>query len=159
MIFDKTFKCSVVGWILALAGLAGCAATNDGQGVYRVQSVGNAQRSMEAVVLTSKPVLIVRANSGAGANAGGLAGGVIAAENSDNAGVIIAGIIAGAVIGDAIESTGNRFNGREYVIETSRGVILTVAQVDDGSDIFEAADNVILVYGYPHRLIKDPRKQ
>ena len=146
------------GLTFMLLGLAGCAATNDGQGVYRVQSVGNAQRSMEAVVLTAKPVLIVRSNSGAGANAGGLAGGVIAAENSDDAGVIIAGIIAGAVIGDAIESSGNRFNGHEYVIENKRGALLTVAQVDDGSEIFEPSDNVILIYGYPHRLIKDPRK-
>ena len=146
------------GLIFIFVGFAGCAATNDGQGVYRVQSVGNAQRSMEAIILTAKPVLIVRANSGAGANAGGLAGGVIAAENSDNAGVIVAGIIAGVVIGDAIESSGNRFNGHEYVIENKRGALLTVAQVDDGSEIFEPSDNVILIYGYPHRLIKDPRK-
>lgn len=146
------------GLMFILLGLAGCAATNDGQGVYRVQSVGNAQRSMEAVVLTAKPVLIVRSNSGTGANAGGLAGGVIAAENSDDAGVIIAGIIAGAVIGDAIESSGNRFNGHEYVIENKRGALLTVAQIDNGSEIFEPSDNVILIYGYPHRLIKDPRK-
>ena len=146
------------GLMFILLGLAGCAATNDGQGVYRVQSVGNAQRSMEAVVLTAKPVLIVRSNSGAGANAGGLAGGVIAAENSDDAGVIIAGIIAGAVIGDAIESSGKRFNGPEYVIENKRGALLTVAQIDNGSEIFEPSDNVILIYGYPHRLIKDPRK-
>jgi outer membrane lipoprotein SlyB len=158
MIVHNKFRSRLCGLIFIFVGLVGCAATNDGQGVYRVQSVGNAQRSVEAVVLTAKPVLIVRANSGAGANAGGLAGGVIAAENSDDAGVIIAGIIAGAVIGDAIESSGNRFNGHEYVIENKRGALLTVAQIDDGSEIFGPSDNVILIYGYPHRLIKDPRK-
>ena len=76
MKLSGNFKPLLWGLMLAFVGLAGCAASNDGQGVYRVQSVGNAQRSME-VVLTAKPVLIVRANSGAGANAGGLAGGVL----------------------------------------------------------------------------------
>lgn len=142
---------------LLMIGTLGCASSEDGVGAYRVQSIGNAKRAVEATVLAVKPVRIVRVNSGVGANTGGLVGGALAADNSDNVGVIIAGVVAGAVIGDAIESSQNRFNGHEYIIETKTGALLTVAQIDEGSEVFEESNQVILVYGYPHKLIKDPR--
>jgi len=142
---------------LILVIISACAPVNDGVGRYRVESVGNAHRSIEAVILSSKPVIILEQISGAGAKAGGTIGGALAAENSDNAGVIIAGIVAGVIIGNSIEVSGRTYNGHEYVIETKRGVLLTVAQIDTSHKVFSVNDKVILVYGYPHRLIEDPR--
>ncbi len=142
---------------LILVVIGGCAPVNDGIGRYRVESVGNAHRSVEAVVLASKPVIILEQSSGAGARAGGAIGGALAAENSDNAAVIIAGIVAGAIIGNSAEVSGKTYGGHEYVIEKKRGVLLTVAQIDASSNVFSANDKVILVYGHPHRLIEDPR--
>jgi outer membrane lipoprotein SlyB len=138
---------------LILVVIGGCAPVNDGIGRYRVESVGNAHRSVEAVVLASKPVIILEQISGAG----GAIGGALAAENSDNAAVIIAGIVAGAIIGNSAEVSGKTYGGHEYVIEKKRGVLLTVAQIDASSNVFSANDKVILVYGHPHRLIEDPR--
>ena len=138
---------------LILVIIGGCAPVNDGIGRYRVESVGNAHRSVEAVVLASKPVIILEQISGAG----GAIGGALAAENSDNAAVIIAGIVAGAIIGNSAEVSGKTYGGHEYVIETKRGVLLTVAQIDASSNVFSVNDKVILVYGHPHRLIEDPR--
>ncbi|MDC3264446.1 hypothetical protein OAU51_03890 [Porticoccaceae bacterium] len=103
--------------------------------------------------MASKPVIILEQISGAG----GAIGGALAAENSDNAAVIIAGIVAGAIIGNSAEVSGKTYGGHEYVIEKKRGVLLTVAQIDASSNVFSANDKVILVYGHPHRLIEDPR--
>jgi len=140
----------------ALIAVLGCQAT-DSNNRYLVKTIGNASRSVEATVLTAEPVTIVELTSGAGATAGGYLGGGIAADNSDSAGVIIAGIIAGAIVGDAIEGAGNRLSGTEYLIKTETGLMLTVAQVNEGNDILLAGENCILVYGYPNRLVKDPR--
>jgi len=142
---------------LVLCGALLTACVNDGVGKYRVQSIGNAQRSIAGIVLSASPVLIAKDTSGAGANAGGALGGAMAIDNSDSATVLVAGIIAGAVIGNAIESQGNIYEGTEYVIETEAGLLLTVAQVNRNDKVFVKGDRVVLVYGYPHRLIRDPR--
>lgn len=75
------------------------------------------------------------------------------AAESDNAGVIIAGIIGGILIGEAIKSADNVHDATEYVIRTSANTLFTVAQVYRGNIIFKKDDKVILVYGYPSRLI------
>jgi outer membrane lipoprotein SlyB len=131
--------------------------TVDGTGRYRIESIGNAQRSIEATVISVEPAYIRRETTGAGAALGGTTGGAIAYNNSDNAGVIIAGIIGGAIVGNYVEGMNNVLNATEYVIQTSTGAIFTVAQVNKGHEIFVENDNVILVYGYPARLIRDPR--
>lgn len=142
--------------VLCLALLGACA-TQDGVGRYRIATIGNAQRTVAAKVLSADPVHIQTRTGEAGGVAGGLLGGAVAAEGSDNAAVIIAGVIAGAIVGSAIESAANVYDGTEYVIETETGALLTVAQVNSGSEIFSKGDRVVLVYGFPHRLIRDPR--
>lgn len=142
---------------LVLSGVLLIGCVKDDVGKYRVQSIGNAQRSIAGVVLSASSVFIAEDTSGAGANAGGALGGAMAIDNSDSATVLVAGIIAGAVIGNAIESQGNTYEGTEYVIETEAGLLLTVAQVNRNEEVFTKGDRVVLVYGYPHRLIRDPR--
>jgi outer membrane lipoprotein SlyB len=145
---------------LLIVLLGGCFSVNqphDGQGQYRIATIGNSQRSIPAVVISAKKVTIKELNSGAYAEAGGWLGGAIAAEGSDNSAVIIAGIIAGAVVGNAIEDAKNTYAGTEYIIQAESGRLFTVAQVDSNADILKKGDKALLVYGYPHRLMKDPR--
>ena len=145
---------------LCILLLSGCFSVNqphDGQGHYRIATIGNSQRSVPAVVISVRKVTIKELNSGAYAEAGGWLGGAMAAQNSDNSAVIIAGVIAGAVVGNAIEDAKNTLAGTEYVIEADTGRLFTVAQVDKNSDILKKGDRALLVYGYPHKLIKDPR--
>ena len=106
--------------------LSACG-TVDGVGKYRVQSVGNAQRSVFAVILSAEPVYIQENTSGKGAALGGTIGGGLADDNSDNAAVIIAGVIAGVVVGDYIEGQSNIHAATECVISTEKEVLLTVA--------------------------------
>ena len=142
--------------ILLIPFLAGCSGVQDGTGRYRIQSVGNAQRSVEAVVLVARPAYIASGNSGAGAALGGAVGGALASEGSDNAGVVIAGIIGGMIVGSAIEGEGRVYDATEYVIKSETGVLVTVAQINNGNPIFKPSDKVVLVYGYPSRLIALP---
>jgi outer membrane lipoprotein SlyB len=145
---------------LLIVLLGGCFSVNqphDGLGQYRIATIGNSQRSIPAVVISAKKVTIKELNSGAYAEAGGWLGGAIAAEDSDNSAVIIAGIIAGAVVGNAIEDAKNTYAGTEYIIQAESGRLFTVAQVDSNADILKKGDKALLVYGYPHRLMKDPR--
>ena len=137
-------------------GLLVSSCVEDGVGRYRVQSIGNAQRSVTAEVLSTRPVFIQVDNSGFGAATGAATGGLISINNSDSAPVLLAGIIAGSVIGNALESSINTHNGTEYIMKTETGLTLTVAQIDNGNDIFSAGDSVLLIYGYPHRLIRNP---
>lgn len=129
----------------------------DRTGRYRVQSIGNAQRSVRAEVVSAEPAYILEETSGAGSALGATVGGGLAADTSDNVAVIIAGVILGRVVGEYIEAQGNVHNATEYIIETENGVLLTVAQIDSGNMIFESGSKVVLVYGYPNRLLLDPQ--
>ena len=149
-LFGKVLICLVI-----TQTFIACSSV-DGTGKYRVQTIGNAERSVRAVVLSAEAVYIQGDTSGVGSALGATAGGGIASGGSDNAAVIIAGIILGAVIGDYIEGQDNVYPATQYVIETTNGILLTVAQIDEGNDIFMKGDNVILVHGYPNRLILDP---
>ena len=55
-----------------------------------------------------------------------------------------------------IEGQANIHNATEYILRTERNVLLTVAQVDAGNTIFRPNDRVVLVYGYPNRLLPAP---
>lgn len=140
---------------LVVVLIIGCSSSNDPR--YKVSSIGNYSRAVKVEILTSEKVIITRSNSGAGSNSGGLMGASLAASNSDNPAVIIAGLISGAVIGNLIESELNQANGTQYLIKTGNEALLTVAQIDDGNHIFKVGEKAVLIYGHPHRLVKHPR--
>ena len=78
--------------LLTLHLVAACSSTPDGEGRYRVQSIGQAQRSVMAEVISQREAFIAAGNTGAGGAMGGAVGGAIALDHSDNAGVIVAGM-------------------------------------------------------------------
>ena len=142
---------------ITLLYLSACA-TIDGQGKYRVETIGNAKRSVGAVVISHQMVVVQADISGKGSLIGGTTGGLIADNNSDNAGVVFAGIIAGAIVGEMIEQDANTHNATEYVIQTETKMLLTVVQININNPIFKVDERVILIHGYPSRLIRDTRK-
>ena len=142
--------------IMFIWSLSACSS-QDRVGEYRVASIGNAQRTVEASILSVKPITLIKSPSGAGANAGAAFGGALAAESSDNAAVIVAGIIGGAIIGNNIEASNGAMRGYEYLLQTEMGKLVTVAQPEQNYDVLQEGDKALLIYGYPHRLVKDPR--
>ena len=149
--YSLAFWCVLSSFIIV-----GCSNT-DGNGRYRVETIGNAKRSIEAVILSSQPVLVRSSSTGVGGVLGGATGGVIAANNSNNIAIIFAGFLGGVILGDTIERAGTDREATEYVIENRTKAIFTVVQINKNNPTFIPGDKVILVYGYPSRLTKDPR--
>ena len=141
--------------VVVLAGLLSSCTSQDGQGRYRVATIGNAVRAVDAEVLSAAPAF-VEFNSGAGATAGGVLGGALAADSSDSAAVLIAGVIGGALIGNAAERGARRANATQYLLVTENDAKIVVAQLDADNEVYEVGAKVILVYGYPAQLIREP---
>lgn len=146
------------GLILCLAILTvGCAATTD-PSTYSIGSVGQVNRSVSGTIVSAREVTI-NANTGAGGAVGGAAGAV--AGSSIGGGVranalgAIGGAVAGALVGSAIEQAGANQLGMEYVVSTSNGALLTVTQGSEPR--FQENQKVIILYGNPARIIRDPR--
>lgn len=139
--------------------IAGCANTTN-PNTYSVGSVGQVNRSVSGIVISARPVNI-NTNTGIGAGVGGAAGAVagssIGGGARANALGAIGGAVIGAIAGSAVEQSGANQPGMEYVISTANGSLLTVAQGVDPR--FQENDRVIILYGNPSRVIKDPRSQ
>lgn len=144
-------------FLVATALLAGCANTID-PSTYSVGSVGQVNRSVPGTVISARMIRI-NANSGAGGTVGGMTGAVAGSGigGSARANVVgaIGGAVVGAAIGNAIEHSNSQQQGMEYVINTSNNLLMTVAQGIDPA--FKEGDKVIILYGSPARVIRDPR--
>lgn len=142
---------------LVAALITGCANTTD-PSTYSVGSVGQVNRSIAGIVISARPIQI-DANTGTAGGVGGVAGAVagssIGGGGRANALGAISGAVVGAVVANAIEQGASRREGREYVITTANGTLLTVAQGLEPT--FVEGEKVIVLYGNPSRVIKDPR--
>ena len=143
--------------LVAAAFLAGCANTTDPR-TYSVGSVGQVNRSVSGTVISAR-IIRIDANTGTGGAIGGMTGAVagsgIGGSTRANAVGAIGGAVVGAVIGNAIESGNSQHQGMEYVITTPHGSLMTIAQGMEPT--FKEGDKVIILYGSPARVIKDPR--
>lgn len=137
--------------------LLGCANRMD-PSTYSVGSVGQVNRSVAGKVISSRAVRI-DGNTGTGGTVGGVTGAVagsgIGGSGRANAVGAIGGAVVGAIIGAAIEQSSSQRDGMEYVIATENGSLMTIAQQADVQ--FSEGDKVIILYGSPSRVIRDPR--
>jgi len=147
----------VVGVFFALLVVSGCAANVD-PSTYSVGSVGQVNRSVPGTVVSARRIAI-DTNTGAGGVIGGttgaVAGSAIGGGARANTVGAIGGAVVGALIGAAVEQNGSTRQGIEYVISTSNGSLLTIAQGLEPS--LGEGDKVIVLYGSPSRVIRDPR--
>ncbi len=141
---------------LSLA-VVGCANTTD-PSTYSVGSVGQVNRSVPGTIVSARQVTI-NTNTGSGGAIGGVAGAVAGSSVGGgaraNALGAIGGAVAGALVGSAIEQSGANQPGMEYVVSTTNGTLLTVTQGPEPR--FQENDKVIILYGSPARIIRDPR--
>jgi outer membrane lipoprotein SlyB len=140
--------------------LIGCAAPIS-QKSYSIGAVGQVNRSISATVVSSREVTI-DGTTGLGGSVGSATGAVVGSGvGGNNSRGNIVGAIGGAVIGGiagaAIESNAAKQVGREYVIETENGNLMTIVQGND--TIFAVGQRVIVLYGSPSRVIADPRSK
>ncbi len=129
----------------AAALLAGCATSNPD-----VVSRNDAQRMatvIDAVVLSTRAVIVDGSQSGLGATAGGVIGGVAGSSvggSREAMAVGIIGAVIGGVIGNAAERMGTREEALEILVQLRNGDRRSVVQAK-AAEVFAPGDAVILV--------------
>ncbi|MDE2398166.1 MAG: glycine zipper 2TM domain-containing protein [Burkholderiales bacterium] len=131
--------------IAALALLSACA-TSDPDVVSRY----DAQRMssvVDAVVISTRPVVVDGSQSGLGGTAGGVVGAVAGSGVGgyrDSAVGAVLGAVLGGVIGNAVERSSTREQAQEIVVQLRNGERRAIVQAL-GSQGFRVGDPVVLI--------------
>lgn len=131
--------------IAAALALAACSTTNPD-----VVSRHEAQRLatvLDAVVLTTRPVVVDGSQSGIGATAGSVVGGIAGSGVGGSRDAFVVGIIGavvGGVIGNTVERSATREEAIEILVQLKNGDRRSVVQAR-AADTFAPGDPVILV--------------
>jgi len=130
--------------LAALAALAACqtaspdvVSRNDAQRMSTVQ---------DATILSIRPVTIDGSQSGGGAAAGAVVGGVAGSNVGGQRGSAIVGIlgaVAGGVVGNAVERSATKEDAVEILVQMKNGERRSIVQ-GKGSEVLVAGDPVIL---------------
>jgi outer membrane lipoprotein SlyB len=148
------FAAAAAGLVLALAA---CSTTSPD-----VVSRNEAQRLstvIDAVELSTRPVIVEGNQSGLGATAGGVVGGIagssVGGRHDSMAGSII-GAVVGGVVGNLAERSSTREEALEILVQLKNGDRRSVVQAK-ASETFAPGDPVILVTTGGHvRIMKAP---
>ena len=132
--------------IIAVAlALSACATSNPNVvPVYQAQRVSHVY---DATVLTVRPVTIDGSQSGVGAGAGAIVGGIAGSAIGGGNGAAIAtvlGAVVGGVAGNAIERDSTTQNGVEIIVQMRDGQRRAVIQ-GVTADAWAPGDPVILI--------------
>lgn len=136
---------AVAATAAALALLSACATSNPD-----VVSRYDAQRMsqiVDAVVISTRPVVVDGSQSGIGAAAGGVVGAVAGSSVGgyrDSAVGGILGAVIGGVVGNAVERGATREQALEIVVQLRNGERRSVVQAQ-GREAFNVGDPVVLV--------------
>jgi outer membrane lipoprotein SlyB len=130
---------------LALAALAACTTTSPD-----VVSRNDAQRMstvVDAVVLTTRPVVVDGTQSGIGATAGGVIGGIAGSSvggSREAVAVGVIGAVVGGVVGNLTERAATREEAVEILVQLKNGDRRAIVQAR-ATETFAPGDPVILV--------------
>jgi outer membrane lipoprotein SlyB len=129
----------------ALLALSACTTTNPD-----VVSRDEAQRLatvVDAVVLTTRPVVVDGSQSGFGGAAGGIVGGIAGSSvggQRESAAVAVIGAVVGGIVGNATERAATREQAVEILVQLKNGDRRSVVQAK-AAESFEPGDAVIIV--------------
>ncbi len=136
---------AAVAALVAALVLAGCSTSSPD-----VVSRSEAQRLAtisDAVVLSTRPVVVDGSQSGIGAAAGGVVGGIAGASvggRREAAAVGVLGAVVGGVIGNVTERMATREEAVEIIVQLKNGDRRAIVQAQ-ASERFEPGDAVLLV--------------
>lgn len=141
--------------IAALAVLGGCVVARPD--VVQRHEVQRASRLVDATVISLRPVTVQSGYpTGAGATIGAVAGGVAGSNVGGwREGMVLGviGMVAGSLIGDAIERDAAREPGWEIVVQLRNGERRAIMQARAVEDLREG-DQVVLVMGGGHTRVQ-----
>ena len=132
--------------IIAIALALGACATSD-PNVVPVYGAQRMSHVYDATVLSVRPVTIDGSQSGVGAGAGAIVGGIAGSAVGGGNGAAVAtvlGAVVGGVAGNAIERDATKQNGVEIIVQLRDGRRRAVVQSAKG-DAWMPGDPVILI--------------
>ena len=141
----------------ALISLAGCTTTSPD-----VISRNDAQRMstvVDAVVLSTRPVVVDGTQSGVGAAVGSVAGGVAGSSVGGSREAIVVGVLGaviGGVIGNAVERNTTREEAVEVLVQLKNGERRAVVQAKAGETLAAGDAVIIVTTGGKVRVTKAP---
>lgn len=125
---------------------------------YSVGSVGAVNRTVSCVVISARTVQI-KGTTGVGGTTGAateaVAGSTLGGGTRSNIAGAIGGVVVGGIAGAMVEEGLMKQSGKEYVIQTDNGNLMTIVQGREPE--FLVGDKVFILYGNPSRIIKDQR--
>jgi outer membrane lipoprotein SlyB len=131
--------------LAAVAALAACSTSSPD-----VIKPGDTQRMstvLDAVVLSTRPVVVEGSQSGiggtAGAVTGAIAGGSVGGRRESVA-VGVIGAVVGGVVGNTVERFGTREEAVEILVQLKNGERRAIVQAK-GKENLEPGDSVVLV--------------
>jgi outer membrane lipoprotein SlyB len=145
--------------IIAIALALGACATSD-PNVVPVYGAQRMSHVYDATVLAVRPVTIDGSQSGIGAGAGAIVGGIAGSAVGGGSGAAVAsvlGAVVGGVAGNAIERDSTRQNGVEIIVQMRDGQRRAVIQ-GVTADAWAPGDPVIvIVSGSNARIARAPQ--
>ena len=140
---------AVLGAVVTIATLVGCAQPGLGGGNYTRGQVRGEQSVRVGTVENVRDVVIDARNTGtgtlAGAAIGGVAGSTVGGGSRANAVGAIAGAVVGGIIGSAVEKNSNDRRGVEVTIRLEGGKMIAITQEKD--EEFRIGDRVRILSG------------
>ena len=140
---------AVLGAVVTIATLVGCAQPGLGGGNYTRGQVRGEQSVRVGTVENVRDVVIDARDTGtgtlAGAAIGGVAGSTIGGGSRANAVGAIAGAVVGGIIGNAVEKNNNDRRGVEVTIRLEGGKLIAITQERD--EEFRVGDRVRILSG------------
>jgi len=133
--------------LIAALSLGACS-TNLSPNTYSGSSVGQAQRTVPATVISMRRIKITNSSGVgglAGAGAGAVAGSALGCGTRMNALGAIGGAIVGGIVGSEIDKGIHSGYGYEYVLKTSRGSLVSVTQTKNLK--LRRGQKVYIIYG------------
>lgn len=140
---------AVLGAVVTIATLVGCAQPGLGGGNYTRGQVRGEQSVRVGTVENVRDVVIDARDTGtgtlAGAAIGGVAGSTLGGGSRANAVGAIAGAVVGGIIGNAVEKNNNDRRGVEVTIRLEGGKLIAITQEKD--EEFRVGDRVRILSG------------
>ena len=131
----------------AAVALALSACTTTSPDVVSRNEAQRLSTVVDAVVLSTRPVVVEGTQSGIGATAGGVIGGVAGSSvggSRESMVVGVLGAVVGGVVGNAVERNSTREEAVEILVQLRNGDRRSVVQAR-ASETFAPGDPVILV--------------
>lgn len=148
-------KTAVFALLMALA-----ACSPQGSNTYARSDMGRVATVMKGKILSMRGVNITGTQSGLGAGAGALAGGVgasgIGNGGRSNAVAAVGGAVVGGIAGAVVEETMTNSTAMEFIVQQENGQTIAVVQTND--DQLAVGDKVLVLRSGTARLIRDNTK-